>query len=73
MASWIHFPCFSISRIVFLLSISSVESSAMCNVTALEFFTPGQLCITLNQTRALINNPLGSWRLLLGIYIKKSA
>ena len=41
----------------------------MCNVTAQKFFAPGQLCITLNQTRALINNPFGSWRLLLGIYI----
>ena len=39
----------------------------MCDVRAQDKVVPGEICITLNQSQALVTNPIGSWGVLLGI------
>ena len=41
----------------------------MCSVTEQRLFVPGELCITVNQTRELVTNPVGSWGLVLSTYL----
>ena len=50
------------------LSTSIEPTSSRCNVTDQSEFVPGEVCITLNQSRALVNNPEGNWNVLLGTY-----